>query len=435
MGKVSMTSKALVREGLHYATGERIRITISSEGRITEIFTEDGVGRIEEMSADGIDSKISGAASAEAGSDGGEALATYGEHSVRGGDGEVWIAPGLIDLQLNGGYGIDLNSLPLTSESVIRLTRRLWETGVTTYYPTVITNGDREIEELVSAIDQACREDALTGKSIGGIHLEGPFLSPEEGPRGAHDERYIRPPDWELLQRWQDASGSRIRILTLSPEWPEAPEMIRRCVQSGIIVSIGHTAATPEQIRQAALAGASMSTHFGNGAHLTLPRHPNYLWEQLALDELWCGFIADGYHVPDSVIKVLLRAKAGKALLVSDAVYLSGMAPGSYRTHIGGEVVLTPEGRLHLARKPELLAGSAMMLADAVQRLAASGLCSFAEAWDMASSAPARAIGREKLYGLTKGARADFVMFERNGGKIRIVETVLGGVPVYQASS
>nr|WP_127589738.1 amidohydrolase family protein [Paenibacillus lautus] len=386
-----MDSPGLVRMGRHYATDEPIELAWNPDGRIERTLPYDG-------------------------------------------DGEMWIAPGLIDLQINGGYGHDFNSLPLTTETVIQATRRLWEKGVTLYYPTVITNGDEEIEQLLRVIDAACLEDETVGSTIGGIHLEGPFLSPEEGPKGAHDSRYIKAPDWSLFTRWQAASGNRIRIVTLSPEWPEAADFIRACVKAGIVVSIGHTAATPEQIRDAVDAGATMSTHLGNGAHLTLPRHPNYIWEQLAQDRLWAGIIADGYHLPDSVIKVMLRAKPSKALLVSDAVYLSGMPPGEYETHIGGHVVLTSEGRLHLARKPELLAGSAMMLADAVWRLAQSGLCTFPEAWDMASMLPAQAIGQAESYGLRRGAQADFVLLEKHKGNLRIVETVKGGRSVYQAA-
>ncbi|MBT2765451.1 amidohydrolase family protein [Paenibacillus sp. ISL-20] len=385
-----MDSHALVRVGSHYATGERIKLTWNPDGRIEQILPHDG-------------------------------------------DEDAWIAPGLVDLQINGGYGHDFNSLPLTTETVIQATRRLWEKGVTQYYPTVITNGDEEIEHLLRVIDAACLEDEAVRSTIGGIHLEGPFLSPEEGPRGAHDSRYIKAPDWALFSRWQAASGNRIRIVTLSPEWPEAADFIQACVKAGIVVSIGHTAATPEQIREAVEAGATMSTHLGNGAHLTLPRHPNYIWEQLAQDQLWAGIIADGNHLPDSVIKVMLRAKSSKALLVSDAVYLSGMPPGEYETHIGGNVVLTPEGRLHLARKPELLAGSAMMLADAVWRLVQSGLCAFPEAWDMASTLPVQAMGKADHYGLKRGAQADFVVLEKEEGGLRMVETVKGGRSVYRA--
>lgn len=384
-----MDSHELVRMGRHYGTGERIKLEWDTGGRIERILPHDG-------------------------------------------EEETWIAPGLIDLQVNGGYGHDFNSLPLTTDTIIQATRRLWEKGVTLYYPTVITNGDEEIEQLLRVIDAACLEDEAVGSTIGGIHLEGPFISPEEGPRGAHDSRYIKEPDWALFTRWQAASGNRIRIVTLSPEWPNAASFIRSCVEAGITVSIGHTAATPAQIREAVEAGATMSTHLGNGAHLTLPRHPNYIWEQLAQDRLWAGIIADGNHLPDSVIKVMLRAKSSKALLVSDAVYLSGMPPGEYETHIGGHVVLTPEGRLHLARKPELLAGSAMMLADAVWRLAQSGLCTFPEAWDMASMRPAEAMGQAEPYGLKRGSQADFVFLEKRKGGLRIVETVKGGRSVYQ---
>ena len=141
---------------------------------------------------------------------------------------------------------------------------------------------------------------------------------------------------------------------------------IEKCAGAGVTVSIGHTGASPEQIREAVKAGATMSTHLGNGAHVQLRRHPNYLWEQLAHDELSACIIADGFHLPDAVMKVFLRVKGPRAMLVSDAVYLSGLAPGTYETHIGGKVVLTPEGRLHLAGNPDLLAGATETLAGGV---------------------------------------------------------------------
>lgn len=202
----------------------------------------------------------------------------------------------------------------------------------------------------------------------------------------------------------------------MSPEWPGAAAFISRCSATGVRVSIGHTAASPEQIREAVAAGAVMSTHLGNGTHLTLPRHPHYLWEQLAADELYGCMIADGCHLPDTLLKVILRVKRNRAILVSDAVSLSGMAPGAYRLHIGGDVVLTPEGRLHLAGHPQLLAGSAMMLADQVAYLARAGLAPLADAIDCASVQPARLLAFPQAAGLTAGAPADLIGFRKGGG-------------------
>lgn len=347
--------------------------------------------------------------------------------------GALYAAPGLVDLQINGICGHDFNAATVTSRDVLAAARALWREGVTSFCPTVITNDDASIAAAVRAIASACSADRLVAASVAGIHLEGPFISPVAGPRGAHDAAYIRAPDWDAFSRWQEAAEGRIRIVTLSPEWPEAVPFIRSCVRHGVIVSIGHTAAAPEQIQAAVAAGASMSTHLGNGAHLALPRHPNYIWEQLAHDELWAGFIGDGFHLPDPVIKVMLRAKGERALLVSDAVYLCGMPPGEYEAHIGGRVVLSPDGRLHMKNEPNLLAGSAQLLPWGIARLAQERLCSFAEAWEMASVRPAAAVGMDTRSGLAAGSPADIVLLERTAkGRIRIVETMKRGITVYR---
>ncbi|AIQ58792.1 N-acetylglucosamine-6-phosphate deacetylase [Paenibacillus borealis] len=331
-----------------------------------------------------------------------------------------WLAPGLVDLQVNGGWGLDLNTLPLQPETVAGLSRRLLAQGVTTYCPTLITNGAEQLAQAASVIAEAVRTQSDIAGLIAGIHLEGPFLSPEDGPRGAHPREHICPPDWEAFCRWQEAAEGLIRIITVSPEWPGAAAFISRCSDSGVRVSIGHTAASPEQIREAVAAGAVMSTHLGNGTHLTLPRHPHYLWEQLAADELFGCMIADGCHLPDSLLKVILRMKRSQAILVSDAVSLSGMPPGAYRLHIGGDVVLTAEGRLHLAGNPQLLAGSAMMLADQVAYLAEARLAPLEEAIECASVHPARLLGLEQAAGLAAGAPADLISFRLDGGAMDI---------------
>ncbi|WP_409341339.1 N-acetylglucosamine-6-phosphate deacetylase [Paenibacillus sp. MBLB4367] len=341
-----------------------------------------------------------------------------------------WLAPGLVDLQINGCFGLDFNTLPLAAETVVQATRLLFEQGVTTYLPTVITNSPDAIAEAMKSIASACEQDALTNSAVAGIHLEGPFISPEDGARGAHAKAYVKAPDWQLFERWQEASGGRIKLITLSPEWPEACAFIERCSGTGVIVSIGHTVASPEQIDAAVRAGARLSTHLGNGAQLMLPRHPNFLWEQLAQDELWSCFIADGFHLPDSFLKVGLRAKAGKALLVSDAVSLAGMAPGEYDLHIGGKVLLSPEGRLCVAENPKLLAGSAQLLPWGIAHLARKGLCTLAEAWEMSSLIPASLLDLPAAAGLAKGAPADLALYDWDGNELRIARAYKNGALV-----
>lgn len=342
-------------------------------------------------------------------------------------------APGLIDLQINGYRGFDLNQSPMPPDTLGEITRLLWRDGVTTFFPTIITNTPVAIQQAMCAIAQACQRDHDAARAVGGIHLEGPFISPQDGPRGAHSRDHVSPPDWDEFCRWQDASRGRIRILTMSPEWPNSADFIARCVKNGVTVSIGHTAATVQQIRDAVKAGARMSTHLGNGCHLMLPRHPNYLWEQLAQDGLWSCMIADGFHLPDEVMKVIMKVKGEQAMLVSDAVSLTGMPAGAYTMPVGGRVVLTPEGKLHLADNAQLLAGSARTLLNGVEHLIQRGLAERAQAWEMASTRPAVFMGLLMAGGLTTGAAADMVLFGQDGDRISMRRTYKAGGLVYQA--
>lgn len=339
------------------------------------------------------------------------------------------IASGLIDLQINGCNGVDFNTSPLSIEAISQATRAILSRGVTSYFPTVITNSNENISAVLRQIAEACRTDRLVRDCIPGVHLEGPYISCEDGPRGAHKRIYVQPPDWEQFKRWQDCADGRIRLITLSPEWDTSESFIRNCVAEGVNVAIGHTAAEPEQIRRAVAAGASLSTHLGNGAHLQLARHPNYIWEQLALDELWASVIADGFHLPDSVLKVIRRVKGERCMLVSDVVALSGMPPGRYYTHIGDDVILRSDGKLHMADNERYLAGSAQMLVSAIEHLLRNRVCELTEAWDMASIRPARFM---RLHDLTSGPEvgttADIVTFKWDGNSLEIQQVFKRGI-------
>ena len=348
-----------------------------------------------------------------------------------GGSGYL-IAPGLTDLQVNGYAGFDLNTEPLMPETVRGIAVRLWSEGVTTFFPTLITNSEGNMVRSVRAIAEACRQWPEAAGAVGGIHLEGPFISREEGARGAHPAEYVRPPDFELFSEWQEAAGGMIRIITLSPEWPGSADFIRKASASGVIVAIGHTAATPEQIREAIEAGATLSTHLGNGSHQMLPRHRNYIWEQLAADELFITFISDGFHLPDSVMKVFMRMKPERAILVSDSTNFTGMASGDYSTHIGGEVTLTGAGKLHIKGNPNMLAGSGKSLLHCVQTLASKGLTSLADALDMAGLIPYRMAGLPGDKLLAPGGVADLVLISKDNEELRIVRTIRGGETVFR---
>src|SRR5262245_2984402 len=209
----------------------------------------------------------------------------------------AWIGPSWIDLQINGAYGHDPNAADADAGVVAGMVRSLWRDGVGGSCVTICTESEERMLRSLRAVADACDADPLIDASIVGIHVEGPHIATEEGPRGAHPPAYIRPPDLAEYRRWQEAARGRIRIITLSPEYEGSIAYIRAIVDDGVIPSVGHTAATGDQIRAATDAGARWSTHLGNGAHARITRHPNYIWDQLSEDRLSAGFIFDGQHL------------------------------------------------------------------------------------------------------------------------------------------
>lgn len=261
-----------------------------------------------------------------------------------------------------------------------------------------------------------------------GFHVEGPHISPEHGPRGAHPVEWVRPPDLDEYRRWQEAARGRIRLITLSPEWAEAPRYIERITADGVVASIGHTRATTEQIADAVNAGATLSTHLGNGAHSILPRHPNYLWDQLAEDRLMADFIVDGIHLGPAFLKASIRAKGiERCVLVTDASTPAGAAPGRY--YLGEQPVdLTRDGRVVLA-DTDRLAGSALEMTTGVANLMRIAGLTLGEAVRMASINPGiagRIAGR--MRGIVPGERADLVQFRMTqANTVEVVATWISG--------
>ncbi len=340
-------------------------------------------------------------------------------------NGDIFFGPGLVDLQINGFDGVDFNQFPIEEKDFLKAIDSIAKTGVTSFFPTVITNSDQAIIALLNNIHQLCSENKMINSFVGGIHLEGPFISPKEGARGAHDARYIKAPDWELFQNFQKASGNRIKIVTISPEWKNANEFIKNCIQENIIVAIGHTVATPSQIQDAVKAGASLSTHLGNGAPLSLPRNSNFIFEQLATEKLSTSIIADGFHLPDSFLKIALKMKEEKAILVSDSTQFAGMPSGIYETHIGGKVVLH-NSKLATFDNPQILAGSAVSILDCINKLLESKLCDLKQAWSLGSIHPNNLLIRfeEKP---SREPTKDLVVFQKEKGKIQVLHTFKNG--------
>jgi N-acetylglucosamine-6-phosphate deacetylase len=349
-----------------------------------------------------------------------------------------WIAPGWLDIQVNGFEGHDPNGVGADAGATTEMVRSLWRHGVTGTCPTICTESEDHIVASLRAIDAACLADPLVEASVVGIHVEGPHIAREDGPRGAHPLRHVRPPDLDEYRRWQAAANGRIRIITLSPEYPEAVDYIRGIVADGVVASIGHTSADGDQIRRAVDAGARWSTHLGNGAHAMIRRHPNYIWAQLAEDRLSAGFIFDGHHLPPEVMRTVARAKGvERTILVSDAVLVAGLQPGDHHLADGLPVTLLPSGRLEMTGTP-YLAGAALPLEVCVANAVRHADLSLADAVRTVTANPARLLGLRAADGhecLRVGARANLTVFRQAPETLDIVPVaaVVEGVRVFGA--
>jgi len=298
----------------------------------------------------------------------------------------------LFDLQINGALGIGFTSDTLTTDAVRIVAAELARHSITGFAPTVITAAPTTIINSFRALARACEDDVNYHRTMPVFHLEGPWISPDDGPRGAHPREYVSNPDWEQFLRYQDAAGGRIRLVTLAPERPGAIAMIGKLCAAGIVVALGHTAASPATIRDAIGAGATLSTHLGNGSHALMPRHDNHLWEQMAADGLCASVIADGHHLPDALLKTIVRAKGvGRIILTSDTSPLAGLPLGRYH-HWGADLDVEASGRIGVAGTP-YLAGSGVFLDACVTHMVEAVGVSRADAMAMASEHPRRLLG------------------------------------------
>ena len=336
----------------------------------------------------------------------------------------IFMGPGLLDLQINGFSGVDFNTFPINEKDFLKVIDSLSKEGVLSFFPTVITNSDENILNLLKNINELCLQNALIDSYVTGIHLEGPFISPVKEAAGAHSKDYIKAPDWELFQAFQKASGNRIKIITLSPEWDNSVDFIAKCAAHNIIVSIGHTVASNAQISAAVNAGATMSTHLGNGAPLSLHRNSNIIFDQLANNKLTPSIIADGFHLPDNFLKIVLNVKKENVILVSDSTMFAEMETGVYHTHIGGKVKLEKGGRLSTFKNENVLAGSAVSLLDCVNTLFSKRMLNLAEAWSLASVKP------KKLVDLSDNTE-DFVLFKLKNNSISILSVFKSGKQIF----
>lgn len=340
----------------------------------------------------------------------------------------MYVAPGLIDLQINGFMGVDFSDQHLTIEGIRKATKELWKMGVTSFLPTVISNDHASLINSFANLSGALNDEEVK-MSIPGFHLEGPYISPIQGYRGAHLEKYIRQPDWDEFSKLQKAAHNGIRLITIAPELNGAVSFIKKCKETGVLVSLGHHNGSSEIIKQAVDAGASMSTHLGNGCANMINRHDNPLWPQLAEDRITATIIADGFHLNKEEVQCFYKMKGvERTILVSDALDLAGLPPGEY---IRDErlVILTSDVVKYPAEN--VLAGAASPLRTGVYNMMKFTHCSLGDAIQMASKNPARSLGLNDIGEINPGKRADLILFTIEDNKLIIQQTIVAGKIVY----
>lgn len=322
-----------------------------------------------------------------------------------------WVAPAFCDVQINGCDGFSFNSARLTREQIRHVVAVCRRHGIAQLCPTLVTGSFDALMHGFRTLREACDEDPELAQAIVGIHLEGPYISPEDGPRGAHPRQHVRPPSWDEFHRFQDeAAHGMIRMVTLAPETAGALPFIEKLVNAGVVVALGHTAASGACIRDAIQAGARMSTHLGNGSHAILPRHDNYLWEQLAADALWASIIADGHHLPATVMRCIVRVKTpARLILTCDAGTLAGLPPGRYREW-DQDFEIVPPGKI-IVPGTSFLGGSWAFTDLCVKNFLKLGETSLPDAIDLASNRPRELLGLAPRR-VEVGEPAELILFD-----------------------
>lgn len=299
--------------------------------------------------------------------------------------------PGFIDLQINGYMGVDFSSPDLRADQIDLAFDAIVASGTAGFLPTVITAAPHVYERNLPLLARRM-DTAPGGRHALGIHLEGPFLCPEPGYIGAHPPEHTRLPDPEYLRRLQELAQGKIKALTMAGGLPGDAETAAAARALGIRVFLGHQRCARADLLRMTQAGAVALTHLGNGLPNDLNRFGNPLWAGLVADGLAAMLIADGHHVCDDLIRIMVQMKgAAQLVLVSDASPVAGLPPGHY-VALGNEVVLEPSGYLYAVGK-NCLAGSSASLLQCANYLAASDLLSPADIAAAASTRPLQLMG------------------------------------------
>lgn len=332
------------------------------------------------------------------------------------------VAPGFVDLQVNGGFGVEVGTDP---DAIRFLAARLPQTGVTAWLPTVISSPPAFYPAALTAFTAARPDGIHTRGAVPlGLHLEGPFLSPARA--GAHRRDVIEAAEWHLLDGWLAAAApASAALVTLAPERPGVLAAIHRLRTRGVAVSLGHTDATVEQFAAGVDAGATMATHLYNAMSPLAHRAPGAVGGALTDDRVAVGLIADGVHVHPAAVRLAVRAKGpGRVALVTDMMSAAGMPPGTYP--LGGRAVTADGTTARLA--DGTLAGSVLTMDAAVRNIVRWTDATPAEALQMASATPARLLGLADRGQIAVGARADLVLLD---AALTVRATLVAGETVF----
>lgn len=339
---------------------------------------------------------------------------------------EAVLSYGLIDLQVNGFAGVDFNRAPITADQLDLALAQLALTGVTSVLPTLITGADEHFEQTLVALEQAVNQSKLGPHMVLGYHIEGPFLSPQDGFSGAHNANHMGPARIALYERLQKAANGKIKLVTVAPEVTGVLTLIPQLVAQNICVSLGHTAANGEHVSDAASAGAMLCTHLGNGLPQQMHKTENPLFWQLAEDRLFAMFIADGIHVTKSALQTMLRAKGvERSILSTDAVSAAGaeMPTGLYT--LGEAEVERDAGGTVRIPGSKYLAGSSTTMDQMVRNVMDWYGYSFADVLTMTRTNPLKVLGKlpENLNSKTE---QNFVEWQRHSTGLAVKRTYVG---------
>ncbi len=330
------------------------------------------------------------------------------------------LLPGFIDAHIHGGGGADV--MDATADSLEAICRFVAQHGVTGFYATTVTASHADTLAAVANVARFADEARQTGARILGVHLEGPYISPQFP--GAQNPAFARPPS---IQEFEELLAvGPVRMITLAPEEAGAGALIEKALAAGVRVALGHTAATFEQTSAAVDAGASQATHTYNAMTGLHHRQPGAVGAVLSDDRVYAQLIADGIHVHPTAMRILGRCKGpARTLLISDAIRAAGMGSGRY--DMGGLSVIVEDGACRL--EDGTLAGSVLTLDVALRNFLTATGWSLAEAWPVTSLSQAQMMGVDNEVGrIEVGLRADLTLLD---AEAQVVATIVGGQLAY----